>query len=138
MSAFKGRVVDPAREKDTAVERCDVSVEDGEGKTKSRFIIKIVCRHGKIYGAKQFKKLMSLGVLKTYRLTFESVTPMHALFIKESANNSWSISSKTLREFVEHFGPGTEQLISTPRMVASASPATRRRSCREMVCSTFP
>jgi cell cycle checkpoint control protein RAD9A len=35
---------------------------------------------------------------------------MHALFVKESANNSWSISSKTLREFVEHFGPGTEQL----------------------------
>ena len=40
------RVVDPTREKDTAVERCDVSVEDGEGKTKSRFVIKIVCRHG--------------------------------------------------------------------------------------------
>lgn len=95
LSVFKSRVVDPAREKDTAVERCDVSVEDGEGKTKSRFIIKIVCRH---------------GVLKTYRLTFESVAPMHALFVKESANNSWSISSKTLREFVEHFGPGTEQL----------------------------
>lgn len=95
LSVFKGRVADPSREKDTAVERCDVSVEDGEGKTKSRFVIKIVCRH---------------GVLKTYRLTFESVAPMHALFVKESANNSWSISSKTLREFVEHFGPGTEQL----------------------------
>jgi cell cycle checkpoint control protein RAD9A len=53
---------------------------------------------------------MSLGVIKTYRLTFESVAPMHALFVKESANNSWSISSKTLREFIEHFGPGTEQL----------------------------
>ncbi|KAN0103054.1 DNA repair protein-like protein rad9 [Hyaloscypha variabilis] len=95
LSVFKGRVVDPIREKDTAIERCDVSVEDGEGKTRSRFIIKIICRH---------------GVLKTYRLTFESVAPMHALFVKESANNSWSISSKTLREFVEHFGPGTEQL----------------------------
>jgi cell cycle checkpoint control protein RAD9A len=57
-----------------------------------------------------FRLLTGLGVLKTYRLTFESVAPMHALFIKESANNSWSISSKTLREFVEHFGPGTEQL----------------------------
>lgn len=95
LSVFKGRVVDPTREKDTAVERCDVSVEDGEGSAKSRFIIKIMCRH---------------GVLKTYRLTFESVAPMHALFIKESANNRWSISSRTLREFVEHFGPGTEQL----------------------------
>lgn len=35
---------------------------------------------------------------------------MHALFVKESAKNCWSISSKTLKEFVEHFGPGTEQL----------------------------
>lgn len=49
-------------------------------------------------------------MLKTYRLTFESVSPLHALFVKESAKNSWSISSRMLREFVEHFGPGTEQL----------------------------
>ena len=50
------------------------------------------------------------GVLKTYRLTFESVAPTHALFVKETAPNCWTISSKVLREFVEHFGPGTEQL----------------------------
>jgi cell cycle checkpoint control protein RAD9A len=50
------------------------------------------------------------GVLKTYRLTFEAVPPLHALFSRESANNTWSISSRTLREFAEHFGPGTEQL----------------------------
>lgn len=35
---------------------------------------------------------------------------MHALFVKETALNRWTISSKTLREFVEYFGPGTEQL----------------------------
>lgn len=35
---------------------------------------------------------------------------MHAFFDREIATNSWSISSRTLREFVEHFGPGTEQL----------------------------
>lgn len=35
---------------------------------------------------------------------------MHALFVTESAFNKWSISSKALKEFVEHFGPGTEQL----------------------------
>lgn len=51
-----------------------------------------------------------LGVLKTYRLTYESVAPMHAVFSRDSANNAWSIASKTLREFIEHFGPGTEQL----------------------------
>lgn len=48
LSVFKSRVIDPAREKDTAVEKCDVSVEDGEGKAKSRFIVKIMCRHGKL------------------------------------------------------------------------------------------
>lgn len=95
LSVFKGRIIDPTGERETAVERCDVSVEDGEGTAKSRFIIKIVCRH---------------GVLKTYKLHFEEVKPVHALFVKESAHNHWAISSKTLREFVEHFGPGTEQL----------------------------
>jgi cell cycle checkpoint control protein RAD9A len=49
-------------------------------------------------------------VTKTYRLTFESVAPVHALFVKESAYNRWAISSKALREFTDHFGPGTEQL----------------------------
>lgn len=36
------------REKDTAIERCDVTVEDGEGTGKSRFIVKIACRHGMV------------------------------------------------------------------------------------------
>ena len=105
--------MDPTREKDTAIERCDVSVEDGEGTGKSRFIVKIACRHGMKfeYLSSPLSLISSVkGVLKTYRLTFESVSPVHALFIKESANNTWSISSRTLREFVEHFGPGTEQL----------------------------
>lgn len=53
---------------------------------------------------------MFTGVIKTYRLTFESIAPMHAFFDKAGATNNWSISSRTLREFVEHFGPGTEQL----------------------------
>lgn len=103
-------MVDPTREKDTAVEKCDVSVEDGEGTAKSRFVIKMACRHGEYYIASACSFADIVGVLKTYRLTFESVAPMHALFVKESANNNWSISSRTLKEFAEHFGPGTEQL----------------------------
>lgn len=35
---------------------------------------------------------------------------MHAVFKTEEAHNKWSISSKALREFADHFGPGTEQL----------------------------
>ena len=49
-------------------------------------------------------------MIKTYRLTFEAVPPLRAIFVQANANNTWSITSRTLREFVEHFGPGTEQL----------------------------
>lgn len=48
--------------------------------------------------------------MKITRLTYEATPPVHALFVKESAKNRWSISSKPLRELVEHFGPGAEQL----------------------------
>jgi cell cycle checkpoint control protein RAD9A len=35
---------------------------------------------------------------------------MHALFDKLSAPQGWRISSRILREYVEYFGPKTEQL----------------------------
>jgi cell cycle checkpoint control protein RAD9A len=57
----------------------------------------------------QFSYLFS-GVLKTYRLTFEAAVSMHALFRQEHAKSRWAISSRALREFVEHFAPKTEQL----------------------------
>jgi cell cycle checkpoint control protein RAD9A len=50
------------------------------------------------------------GLFNTFRLTFEDVRPQHALFDRAVATNRWSISSKVLRDFIEHFGQGTEQL----------------------------
>jgi hypothetical protein len=38
--------VDPLREKDIGIEKCEVSIEDGAGESKSRFIVKMTCRHG--------------------------------------------------------------------------------------------
>lgn len=43
---FKGRVVDPQREKDTSIERCDVSIVDGPEESESRFVVKMNCRNG--------------------------------------------------------------------------------------------
>lgn len=113
LSAFKGRVSDPLKERDTAIERCDASIEDGKTGTKSRLIIKMVCKHGRReYLNLTICMLLTsfLGVLKTYRLTFESTAAMHAVFDSKTAKNKWTISSRTLRDFAEHFGPGTEQL----------------------------
>jgi cell cycle checkpoint control protein RAD9A len=50
------------------------------------------------------------GVTKTYKLTYESVEVMHALFDRNTANNRWSIKSALLKQFVEYFGQKAEQL----------------------------
>lgn len=69
-------------------------------------------------------------MLKTYRLTFESAPAQHAIFKREEARNQWSISSRTLREFVEHFGPKTEMLD-----ICSQGGKTSFTSYREKVMS---
>ncbi|KAI9786189.1 MAG: hypothetical protein M1839_007599 [Geoglossum umbratile] len=91
LSVFKS----DSKDKDTAIEKCEISVQDRPQKAQCRLVVKLTCRH---------------GVLKTYKLTYESVEVMHALFDKGLASNRWRISSKPLKEFIEHFGPRTEQL----------------------------
>ncbi|KAL8687731.1 MAG: hypothetical protein Q9218_006182 [Villophora microphyllina] len=50
------------------------------------------------------------GVIKTYKLTYQSVKVEHALFNHSAAKNRWSISANVLRSFLEYFGANTEQL----------------------------
>lgn len=47
---------------------------------------------------------------KTYKLTYEAVEVMHALFDRNTANNKWSIRSSFLKEFADYFGQKAEQL----------------------------
>ncbi|KAI1809140.1 Rad9-domain-containing protein [Poronia punctata] len=96
MSLFRNRTGDSHhdREKDTTIERCDVVVIDEPGK-KSRFVARIVFRN---------------GITTKYRLPFEASPPVHAKFDKTQATNNWSISSRTLRQLMDHFGPGIDYL----------------------------
>ncbi|KAK6086526.1 hypothetical protein SCUP515_00092 [Seiridium cupressi] len=96
LSLFRARSGDPLHEhdKDTTIERCDVAVEDEPGKN-SRFIVKIVCRN---------------GMTTKYRLPFEVSPPVHARFNMEEATNHWTMGSRTLRQLMDHFGPGIEYL----------------------------
>lgn len=50
------------------------------------------------------------GVIKTYKLSYESAEIMHALFNKNTTQNTWTISASALRSFAEYFGAKTEQL----------------------------
>ncbi|KAI0468336.1 Rad9-domain-containing protein [Xylaria cf. heliscus] len=96
LSLFRSRSGDPLheREKDTTIERCDVVITDEPGK-KSRFVAKIVFRN---------------GITTKYRLPFEVSPPVHAKFDKTEAMNNWSTSPRTLRQFMDHFGPGIDYL----------------------------
>ncbi|KAF2772848.1 hypothetical protein EJ03DRAFT_171613 [Teratosphaeria nubilosa] len=93
-SVFKGRT-NYGRGSESTVERCDVAIQDQPDTTECRLIVKMLCKH---------------GMTKTYRLTYESVEVMHALFDKSAASQGWKISSRVMREYIEFFGPKTEQL----------------------------
>jgi cell cycle checkpoint control protein RAD9A len=54
--------------------------------------------------------IFTTGMTKTYRLTYEAAEVMHALFDKTAAAQGWRISARVMREYVEYFGPKTEQL----------------------------
>ncbi|KAK8055900.1 hypothetical protein PG993_001127 [Apiospora rasikravindrae] len=97
LSLFRARTGDSLHDPEkggSVIERCDVAIEDEAGK-KSRFIVKIACRN---------------GMTTKYRLPFEVSPPVHAKFDKDEAFNSWTISSRTLRQLMDHFGPGIEYL----------------------------
>ncbi|KAG5937199.1 hypothetical protein E4U59_004506 [Claviceps monticola] len=97
ISLFRSRSSsDPQRdaEKQSLIDRCDVVVEDGEG-VRSRFIVRIVFRN---------------GLTSTHRLPFEVAVPVHAKFNKQDTPYHWTISSRTLRQLMDHFGPGIEYL----------------------------
>ncbi|KAI9758896.1 MAG: hypothetical protein M1835_000504 [Candelina submexicana] len=115
LAVFKGRLAD-ARERETAIEKCELRIQDGQGIVECRLIARIICRHGQLNPLDVQVSLIDqmvdeeIGVIKTYKLTYESVAVMHARFDKPNANNRWTIHSRVLREFIEHFGPRTEQL----------------------------
>ncbi|KAI1306574.1 Rad9-domain-containing protein [Xylaria venustula] len=96
LSLFRSRSGDPLhdREKDTTIDRCDVVITDEPGK-KSRFVANIVFRN---------------GITTKYRLPFEVSPPVHAKFDQAEAMNNWVISPRTLRQLMDHFGPGIDYL----------------------------
>ncbi|KAJ4124190.1 hypothetical protein NW768_009544 [Fusarium equiseti] len=97
VSLFRSRTASDSQrdvEKQTLIDRCDVAIEDGEG-IESRFIARLIFRN---------------GLTSTHRLPFEVAVPIHAKFNKKDAPHHWTISSRTLRQLMDHFGPGIEFL----------------------------
>jgi Rad9 len=97
ISIFRSRTgTDTQRdiERHTIIDKCDVAIEDGEG-ISSRFIARIVFRN---------------GLTSTHRLPFEVTVPVHAKFNASDSPHHWVIASRTLRQLMDHFGPGIDLL----------------------------
>ncbi len=77
------------------LESCDCELDAKPDRTECRVVFRLNCRQ---------------GVVKTYRLFYESGEILHATFDKVGSVNHWTVSSRTLRDVVEYFGPKTDQL----------------------------
>ncbi|KAL6234623.1 hypothetical protein BDW75DRAFT_160531 [Aspergillus navahoensis] len=93
LSVFVGRT--NRRDKDTAVERCEFEVHEEPDATECRLVIRMIC---------------GLGVIKSYKLTYESTTIQHAIFDRSQATNEWTIEPIFLKEIAAHFSPSAEQV----------------------------
>ncbi|PLB37748.1 putative DNA repair protein rad9 [Aspergillus candidus] len=93
LSVFKGRT--SGRDKDTAVERCEVELHEDVDETECRLVIRMIC---------------GLGVIRSYKLTYEPTTVQHATFDRSNTTNQWCIEPKFLKEITDHFSLSAEQL----------------------------
>lgn len=94
LSIFKRRLAE-SRDKDIALETCECELQANPDQAECRLVFRHNCKQ---------------GVVKTYRLFYESGEILHATFDRVGSNNHWTVSSRTLREMVEYFGPKTDQL----------------------------
>ncbi|OQD75386.1 hypothetical protein PENDEC_c007G06151 [Penicillium decumbens] len=92
LSVFRGRV---DRNKDTAVERCDMELHEDPQETECRLTVKMIC---------------GLGVIRSYKLTYESAAIQHAVFDRSRITNQWTADPRFLRQIIDHFSLSAEQL----------------------------
>jgi cell cycle checkpoint control protein RAD9A len=83
------------KDKETVLERCEIQLLNSAGQSKCRLVVRMICR---------------FGVVKTYRLTYESANVLRTNFDSAGSPNRWTTSARTLRDVVDYFGAKTDQL----------------------------
>lgn len=54
--------------------------------------------------------LSSLGVIKSYKLTYEPAAIQHAVFDRSKTTNQWTADPRFLKQIIDHFSMSAEQL----------------------------
>lgn len=52
----------------------------------------------------------AMGVIKSYKLTYEPAAIQHAMFDPSSTTSKWSADPRYLKQIVDHFSASAEQL----------------------------
>ncbi|KAJ5543687.1 Rad9/DDC1 [Penicillium frequentans] len=92
LSVFRGKV---DRGKETAIEACHVELHEDYHQTQCRLNIRMDC---------------AMGVIKSYKLTYEPAAIQHAIFDPSSTTSKWSADPRYLKQIVDHFSASAEQL----------------------------
>ncbi|KAJ6002387.1 hypothetical protein N7451_004934 [Penicillium sp. IBT 35674x] len=92
LSVFRGKV---DRGKETAIEACHVELHEDYHQTECRLNIRMDC---------------AMGVIKSYKLTYEPAAIQHAIFDPSSTTSKWSADPRYLKQIVDHFSASAEQL----------------------------
>src|SRR5699024_7081185 len=97
--------------------RCEVEIREDAEQTECRLVIRMICGLGMLaiflpQCLLTYKN--KLGVIKSYKLTYEPVHIQHAIFDRTTTTNQWSIEPRFLREIADHFSPSAEQLDIHP------------------------
>ncbi|KAJ5814418.1 uncharacterized protein N7503_001168 [Penicillium pulvis] len=92
LSVFRGKI---DRGKETAIEACHVELHEDYHQTQCRLNIRMDC---------------AMGVIKSYKLTYEPAAIQHAIFDPSSTTSKWSADPRYLKQIVDHFSASAEQL----------------------------
>ncbi|KAJ5655159.1 hypothetical protein N7507_007109 [Penicillium longicatenatum] len=92
LSVFRGKV---DRGKETAIEACHIELHEDYHRTECRLNIRMDC---------------AMGVIRSYKLTYEPAAIQHAMFDPSKTTNSWSADPRYLKQIVDHFSASAEQL----------------------------
>ncbi|CAI7579304.1 unnamed protein product [Penicillium manginii] len=108
LSIFRGRV---DRNKDTAVERCEMEIHEDSNQAECRLTVKMICGLGELSQTSRVqRKLNILGVIKSYKLTYEPAAIQHAVFDRSKTTNQWTADPRFLKQIIDHFSMSAEQL----------------------------
>ncbi|KAJ5938532.1 Rad9/DDC1 [Penicillium verhagenii] len=92
LSVFRGKV---DKGKETAIEVCYVELFEDDEQDECRLNIRMIC---------------AMGVIKSYKLTYEPGAIQHAIFDQTKATNRWSVNPRYLKQIIDHFSVSAEQL----------------------------